>query len=172
MGLIRYSCGHISGPHEAIPTQFGLWMFFIMLHRYMISKTLKSKKSFLWRHRFCTLLDSHEPLNTHNKVLTIIKHMLLFLIWMVFWPNRWEILVVLFITMYYMSSLTRCGKYQASLWVRTFLFHGLLITTSDFLEMLNNIDFFPFFFFSKCNYGVVFDARNITSVIPDHIRCF
>ena len=55
MGLIRYSCGHISGPHEPIPTQIGLWMFFIMLHWYMVSKTLKSKKSFLWRHRFCTL---------------------------------------------------------------------------------------------------------------------
>ena len=27
MGLIRYSCGHISGPHEPIPTKFGLWMF-------------------------------------------------------------------------------------------------------------------------------------------------
>ena len=46
MGLIRYSCGHISSPHEPIPTQFGLWMFFIMLHRYMVSKTLKSKKVF------------------------------------------------------------------------------------------------------------------------------
>ena len=32
MGLIRYSCGHILGPHEPIPTQIGLWMFFIMLH--------------------------------------------------------------------------------------------------------------------------------------------
>ena len=27
MGL-RYSCGHISGPHEPIPTQFGLWIVF------------------------------------------------------------------------------------------------------------------------------------------------
>ena len=46
MGLIRYSCGHISGPHEPIPTKFGLWMFFIMLHRYMVSKMLKLKKKF------------------------------------------------------------------------------------------------------------------------------
>ena len=46
MGLIRYSCGHISGPHEPIPTKFGLWMFFIMLHRYMVSRTLKCKKNF------------------------------------------------------------------------------------------------------------------------------
>ena len=45
-GRIRYSCGHISGPHEPIPTKFGLWMFFIMLHRYMVSKTLKCNKSF------------------------------------------------------------------------------------------------------------------------------
>ena len=43
-GLIRYSCGHISGSHEPILTKFGLWMFFIMLHRYMVSKTLKCKK--------------------------------------------------------------------------------------------------------------------------------
>ena len=54
-GLIRYSCSHISGSHEPIPTKFGLWMFFIMLHRYIISKTLKCE-SFLWRHHFCTLL--------------------------------------------------------------------------------------------------------------------
>ena len=44
MGLRRYSCGHISGPHEPIPTKFGLWMFFIMLHRGMVSKMLKCKK--------------------------------------------------------------------------------------------------------------------------------
>ena len=25
MGLITYSCGHISSPHEPIPTKFGLW---------------------------------------------------------------------------------------------------------------------------------------------------
>ena len=36
--------------------KFGLWMFFIMLHQCMVSKTLKCKKSFLWCHRFCTLL--------------------------------------------------------------------------------------------------------------------
>ena len=44
MGLSRCSCGHISGPHEPIPTKFWLWMFFIMLHRDMVSKTLKCKK--------------------------------------------------------------------------------------------------------------------------------
>ena len=44
MGLIRYACCHISGHHEPIPTKFGLWIFFIMLHRYMVSKTLKCKK--------------------------------------------------------------------------------------------------------------------------------
>ena len=32
------------GPHEPIPTKFGLWMFFIMLHQYMVSETLKCKK--------------------------------------------------------------------------------------------------------------------------------
>ena len=39
--------GHILGPNEPIPTKFGLWMFFIMLHRYMVSKTLKCKKVFV-----------------------------------------------------------------------------------------------------------------------------
>ena len=58
MGLIRYSCSRISVPHEPIPTKFGLWMFFIMLHRYMVSKMLKCKKSFLWRHHFCTLYNN------------------------------------------------------------------------------------------------------------------
>ena len=53
VGLIRYSCGHILDPHEPIPTQFGLWMFFIMLHRYMVSKTLKSKKK-----GFCDVIAS------------------------------------------------------------------------------------------------------------------
>ena len=53
MGLIRYSCSNISGPHEPILTQFGLLMFFIMLHRYMVSKTLKSKKKF-----FCDVIAS------------------------------------------------------------------------------------------------------------------
>ena len=47
-GLIRYSCGHISVPHEPIPTKFGQWRFFIMLHRYngiqKHIKTLKCKK--------------------------------------------------------------------------------------------------------------------------------
>ena len=43
------------GPPWTFPTQFGLWMFFIMLHRYMVSKTLKCEKSFLWCHCFCTL---------------------------------------------------------------------------------------------------------------------
>ena len=54
VGLIRYSCGHISGPHEPIPTKFGLWMFSsIMLHQYMVSKTLKCKKRF-----FCVVIAS------------------------------------------------------------------------------------------------------------------
>ena len=65
MGLIRYSSGCISGPHELIPTQFGLWMFFIMLHQYMVSKTLKSKKKF-----FCDVIAS---------VLYIVQMVLVFM---------------------------------------------------------------------------------------------
>ena len=41
------------GPQELIPIQFGLWMFFIMLHRYMVFKTLKSKKK-----KFCDVIAS------------------------------------------------------------------------------------------------------------------
>ena len=41
------------GPHEPIPTKLGLWMFFILLHRYMVSKTLKCKKKF-----FCNVIAS------------------------------------------------------------------------------------------------------------------
>ena len=44
MGLIRYHAAISRGTHEPIPTNIGLWMFFIMLHRHMVSKTLKCKK--------------------------------------------------------------------------------------------------------------------------------
>ena len=49
IGLIKYSCSHISGPHETIPTSYGLWMFFIMLHRYIdsIQNTEMQKKCFV-----------------------------------------------------------------------------------------------------------------------------
>ena len=54
MGLIRHSCGHISGHYEQIPIKFGLWMFFIMLHWYLVSKTLKYKqKRFFFLFFFC-----------------------------------------------------------------------------------------------------------------------
>ena len=45
MGLIRYSCGSISGLHEPISTKFQLWRVFIMHYRYMVFKRLKCKKS-------------------------------------------------------------------------------------------------------------------------------
>ena len=32
---------YLRGAHELIPTKFELWMFFIMLHQYMVSKTLE-----------------------------------------------------------------------------------------------------------------------------------
>ena len=57
MGLIRYSCGHISGPHEPLSTKFVLWRFFIMLYRYMVFQTLKCKKSCLLCHHFGTLYN-------------------------------------------------------------------------------------------------------------------
>ena len=61
IGIITYSFGHISDPHEPIPTKFELWKFFIMLYRYMVFKTMKCEKKnkvSLWRHHFGTLLRS------------------------------------------------------------------------------------------------------------------
>ena len=77
MGLIRYSRSHISGPYEPIPTKFGLWMFFIMLHWYMLSKTLKCKQVFCdviasvlyWRKQYfaCFLKNSRTTCPTKFK---------------------------------------------------------------------------------------------------------
>ena len=44
VGLIRYSCGHISGHHEPIHVKFGVWGFFIMFCWNMVIKMLKCKK--------------------------------------------------------------------------------------------------------------------------------
>ena len=43
MRLIRYSCRHISGPHEPIYVKFGVWGFFIMFYWNMVMKMLKCK---------------------------------------------------------------------------------------------------------------------------------
>ena len=45
MGLILYSCGHILGHHEPIPTKFVVWRFFIMLYRNMEKKSWKCWKN-------------------------------------------------------------------------------------------------------------------------------
>ena len=44
MGLIRYSCSHISGHHEPIHVKSGVWGFLIMLYKNMVMKMLKCKK--------------------------------------------------------------------------------------------------------------------------------
>ena len=77
MGLIRYSCGHISGPHEPIPTQFGLWMFFIMLHRYMVSKILKSKK----KKENCDVIASVLYLSEFPWTAVFAHHVALIVCW-------------------------------------------------------------------------------------------
>ena len=86
-GLIRYSCSHISGPHEPVPTKFGLWMFVIMLHRYMVSKMLKCKKSFLWCHRFCTLWGTRHTLQSQEPELYLTLRMDDVIVH--FWPHLW-----------------------------------------------------------------------------------
>ena len=63
MELIIYSCGHISCPHEPIPTKFGLWRFFIKLYQSSTDiwysnllkckkKKKKKKKKFFWSYHF------------------------------------------------------------------------------------------------------------------------
>ena len=60
MGLIRDSCGHISGPQEPISTKFGLWRFSSCSADMWYSKRWNAKRqqSFLRRHSFGTLLPS------------------------------------------------------------------------------------------------------------------
>ena len=55
MGLIRYSCGHISGHHEPIHVKPGVWGFFIMFYWNIIMKMLKCKKDNLMTSHFSTL---------------------------------------------------------------------------------------------------------------------
>ena len=66
MGLIRYSCCHISGPHELIPTKFGLWMFFIILNAVMSSLLYSEVK---W-----TIPQNHNFEKIKYKVLTLLEN--------------------------------------------------------------------------------------------------
>ena len=56
MGLIRYTCGHISGHHEPnscqIHVKFGVWGFSITFYWNMVMKMLKckKKKKIWWCH--------------------------------------------------------------------------------------------------------------------------
>ena len=58
MGLIRYSCGHISGHYEPIHVKFGVWGFFIMFYWNIVMKMLKCKKENLMTSHFSTLWKS------------------------------------------------------------------------------------------------------------------
>ena len=60
MGLIRYSCCHISGHHEPIHVKFGVWGFFIMLYWNIVMKMLKCKKENLMTSHFSTLWKKSE----------------------------------------------------------------------------------------------------------------
>ena len=55
MGIIRYSCGHISGHHEPIHVKFGVWGFFIMFYWNLVIKMLNCKKENLMTSHFGTL---------------------------------------------------------------------------------------------------------------------
>ena len=67
MGLIRYSCGHISGPHEPIRVKFGVWRFFIILYRNMVMKMLKCKQKILMTSHFGTLLKYTYSIRTWRR---------------------------------------------------------------------------------------------------------
>ena len=68
MGLIRYSCGHILGPHELIPTKFGLYMLFIMLHWYMVFKNSEMQKQDI-----CDIITSVLYSNAQSYVVTFCR---------------------------------------------------------------------------------------------------
>ena len=82
MGLMLYSCGHILGPHEPIPTKFGVWRFFIMLYRTMKTKSWKCWKIFLMTSHFGALyphsnslmsdLSSQEQLSPEQRLNFIL----------------------------------------------------------------------------------------------------
>ena len=50
VGLIRYSCGHISGHHEPNHVKFGVWGFFIMFSWIWSRKYWNAKKKIWWCH--------------------------------------------------------------------------------------------------------------------------
>ena len=49
--ITRYSCGHISGPHELIYVKFGVWRFFTMIYWNMVIawKCWNAKTKIWWR---------------------------------------------------------------------------------------------------------------------------
>ena len=56
VGLIRYSCSHISGPNEPIHVKFGVsGFFFIMFYWNMVMKMLKCTTENLMMSHFSTL---------------------------------------------------------------------------------------------------------------------
>ena len=71
MGVIRYSCGHISGYHEPIHVKFGVWGFFIMFYWNIVMKMLKCKKENLMTSHFSTLFSSEMNINCHARIRTV-----------------------------------------------------------------------------------------------------
>ena len=67
MGLIRYSCGHISSHHEQSHVKFGVWGFFIMFYWNIVMKMLKWKNKNLMMSHFSTLLG-YSILSLHTPV--------------------------------------------------------------------------------------------------------
>ena len=55
MGLIRYSCGHISSHHKPSHVKFVVWGFFIMFYWNFVMKMLKCKKENLMTSHFSPL---------------------------------------------------------------------------------------------------------------------
>ena len=67
VGLIRYSCGHISGHHEPIHVKFGVWGFFIMFYWNMVMKMLKCKKENLMTSHYIIVDIAHHISFLHNR---------------------------------------------------------------------------------------------------------
>ena len=68
MGLIRYSCGHILGPHEPIHVKIGLWVcegFWSCSTEIWSWKCWNTKKKISWRHT--SVLFNVGLINFHTK---------------------------------------------------------------------------------------------------------
>ena len=141
MGLITYSCGHISGPHKPIHVKFGVWGFFIEIWSW---KCLNAKSNFWWRHTsllYCLLLllmGYYTNINERNikKKKTKTKNPF----------DIYESILAQLYLSYLKSSGFRIFKYKHNIHIYTIRFAKPLCKISNPLKRCNIQPFFPLFF--------------------------